>query len=617
MSEWERNPNPATLHALSAAYGWLGRVAAAAQAARRAEAIGAGLTAQEDLLAAATFAGVYAPAERGVPHARRAGSPVRRLGHYAVAALSAYQGRRRAGLAELDALRRELPAVATDAIYLGLRIDYLLGDGHPGAVWRELEALRAIDPRAAAQHAPELAWLGDGERAALLAADLPPDSLRAKTHAAIARWNRGETDAALEDLRAITDRMPASVWRLAPLYLYGDLAARAGRDREAIDALARFQAMYLPRMMWRSWAYPRSLVLVARSHERLGERDRAREALRKLFDAWEGAERDAPLLAEARALRARLDGRPVRPDRGALIRVRRPPPPPPRRRRASAAAPPAASRSPRPPRRRRRRARGRSRSSSPGSTGAAASAPTRAPARPRPARRAAPPRASVSERTSRCAFEPPNRTATFRDREELVDAARVVAARERGEPARHRQAHLADHPPVRPGVAGVRLERREHRPRVVVAPGAEEREERVHVVERVVRVGRVRAPGRRRARSNRPPTSWPSRWRRHRSAEASIISSDDLAVARPDPAVVERERRAGVAARRGGRARGARGCGTRSRCPAPTRGSSPRARRSPRRGAPASPSRARPRAPPTRPAAASSTARRPTSSARA
>jgi hypothetical protein len=59
-------------------------------------------------------------------------------------------------------------------------------------------------------------------------------------------------------------------------------------------------------MMWRSWAHPRSLLVLARACERAGDaacaRDAADRLLRELFTADPGL----PLVVEARALRARL-----------------------------------------------------------------------------------------------------------------------------------------------------------------------------------------------------------------------------------------------------------------------------------------------------------------------
>ncbi|HEY6004056.1 MAG TPA: protein kinase family protein, partial [Anaeromyxobacter sp.] len=302
MRRWAEAPSPVTLHALAIGHGWLGDAAASEAAAQRGLGLGAGLVAQQDLLGAIVFQGRYAEAEAPARAFAEPGSPVRRIGFYALAGLEAYRGRRRAGLAHLDALARAVPEVARDANYHGVRADYLLGDGDPAPVRAESEALLDIDPRAAAELAPALAWLGDREGAERLAPHLPRGSILARAHEALAAWNAGARERALGLLRSACAESPMSVWRLAPLYLLADLAARAGLDAEAIDAIERCERLYVPRMMWRSWTHPRGLVLLARLRSRMGDAAGAREALLRFFAEWSEADAADPLLAEARAL---------------------------------------------------------------------------------------------------------------------------------------------------------------------------------------------------------------------------------------------------------------------------------------------------------------------------
>jgi tetratricopeptide (TPR) repeat protein len=308
VERWERAPTPWTLHGISVAQGWLGDPAAAADAASRAIALGSGLVAQEDLLAAMFFTERYAAAAVGIRALAQPGSDVQRIGYYALAAAEAYQGRHAAGIAHLDALRRQVPDVERDAFYHAIRADYVAGGGSAEAVWREVEPLRAIDPAAAAEHAVTLAYLGDLRRAEELARGLRPGSVLAETYDAVAAWRR-QDPGALEALRRASTRSPVSVWRMAPLFLYGEAAARSGDDVAAVAALERVQTLYVPRMMWRSWAHPRSLVLLAGAHARLGEKAKARAVLDRFFRAWKDADPADPLLAEARAVRARLGGR--------------------------------------------------------------------------------------------------------------------------------------------------------------------------------------------------------------------------------------------------------------------------------------------------------------------
>ncbi len=144
------------------------------------------------------------------------------------------------------------------------------------------------------------------EEAAALAAGLPEGSVIRATCAALAAWHAGRCGEALDGLRAACRRTPVLTWRVAPLHLLGEACAAEGLHEEAASALARVERCYVWRQMWRSWAWPRGQLLQARALLALGERERAAAALGRLLEAWAGAEPDAPLLAEARALQAAL-----------------------------------------------------------------------------------------------------------------------------------------------------------------------------------------------------------------------------------------------------------------------------------------------------------------------
>jgi tetratricopeptide (TPR) repeat protein len=306
---WGAAGTPGAWHALVLARGWLGDLEGAVEAARHADRAGGGLPAREDLLGALVFAGRYAEAEPEVAGLLDPASPVRRIGYYGLAALDAYRGRPRAGLARLDALARELPEVQRDALYHALRADYLLGLDDLTGVRAEVDATRRLDPALAAEHAVSLAWLGDVRGAEALARELPPALPLARTAAAIARLRGGDRAGGLEALGRAASDMPVVVWRIAPLFAYGEALAREGRDAEAIDVLRRAEALYVPLAMWRSWALPRAEVLVARSLARLGRAREARAGLDRLLAEARGAEPDCAWVVEARALRSRLAAR--------------------------------------------------------------------------------------------------------------------------------------------------------------------------------------------------------------------------------------------------------------------------------------------------------------------
>jgi hypothetical protein len=288
------------------AYGWLGDLAAAEGAASRAVALGGGVSAQEDLLAVWLMAGRYDAVQAGIRGLAQPGSEVRPMGYYVLAAMDAYRGRRRAGLATLDALLAALPALEREGIYWRARVDYLVGERSPQAVRKALAAYEALDPTSAAEHAAEVAWLGDAALAASLAERLRPGSVLRRLHDAVARVRRGEQEAGLAELRSLAEAWPVVAWRVAPTYLYGDLAAEAGRCAEAVEALARFQRTWQPITMWRSWALPRSRLLIAQCEAKLGNAERARSQLQLLRADWKGAEAGTRLREEAEALAGKL-----------------------------------------------------------------------------------------------------------------------------------------------------------------------------------------------------------------------------------------------------------------------------------------------------------------------
>ena len=88
-------------------------------------------------------------------------------------------------------------------------------------------------------------------------------------------------------------------------FLRGEIAATQGRDAEAVEALQRYRGV--PNVgIWQSWMQPRALYLLARSHLRLGQRDRAVPYLHQLARQRQGADHDAPLHGEIGTLAVEL-----------------------------------------------------------------------------------------------------------------------------------------------------------------------------------------------------------------------------------------------------------------------------------------------------------------------
>jgi tetratricopeptide (TPR) repeat protein len=286
----------AVLHALSEAYGWLGDVPGAVQAARREVEAGGGTEAREDVAKALLFAGDFDGAEVELRDqlAAAPGDPYLNLD---LAAVLASQGRRREGFAHL----RRLAVPESDD--QALRVSYRVGDGRDAA---SRAAAAISDPtERGPQLAVLLAFVGDLEGAARFARRLEPGSIHAQEYQGIALWRQHRHDEALAILRAAErlDRTPATI---APAFVAAEIAAAAGRDAETVESIGRFHAIYEPLTIWRSWAYPRSLVLLARCQDRLGRVAESRAALARFLAMWRRADKDAPLLAEARALDARL-----------------------------------------------------------------------------------------------------------------------------------------------------------------------------------------------------------------------------------------------------------------------------------------------------------------------
>jgi hypothetical protein len=135
-----------------------------------------------------------------------------------------------------------------------------------------------------------------------------PDSGRLL--AALVTWRRGGAAAALPELRWAAGHewldLTAVFPPEAPAWLAAECALEVEPPERALAGLRRFQRNYRPLSPWRIWAYPRSLLVEARLLDRLGRRGEAQAALTRFETLWANADRDLPLLSEARALRRRL-----------------------------------------------------------------------------------------------------------------------------------------------------------------------------------------------------------------------------------------------------------------------------------------------------------------------
>jgi len=111
----------------------------------------------------------------------------------------------------------------------------------------------------------------------------------------------------VEAIAALTAIERADPWPEnagSPSYLLAEVAAKTD-PAEAIAAAERFRRQW-PRGLWRSWAYPRSLIISAQSAHRLGDRNAADEYFRRLDELASEADPGSGLRSEVAAVRARL-----------------------------------------------------------------------------------------------------------------------------------------------------------------------------------------------------------------------------------------------------------------------------------------------------------------------
>jgi tetratricopeptide (TPR) repeat protein len=183
--------------------------------------------------------------------------------------------------------------------------ELVAGAGDPAPVGRAAMRILELNRELASNLAVHLAYLGDLRRAAELEGYIPPGSPRLEAYRALVRWRTGDLPGAIEALRLLAARAPVSAAPAIPppLYLLGEALADAGKDEEAIQILRRYRA--IP-MTYPTWFWPRSQWFLARSLERLGDNDGARQVLAPLLRLWEEASENQPHLKEARALGLRL-----------------------------------------------------------------------------------------------------------------------------------------------------------------------------------------------------------------------------------------------------------------------------------------------------------------------
>jgi tetratricopeptide (TPR) repeat protein len=116
-------------------------------------------------------------------------------------------------------------------------------------------------------------------------------------------WRSGKLDEAAAAFRPLAERKDED--RIIALYALGEVELARGRHAEALAAMERFRGTF-GGGYWKTWAWPRSLLVEARALDALGRRADAREKVRSLLEAWKRGDADAPILREAKALAEKL-----------------------------------------------------------------------------------------------------------------------------------------------------------------------------------------------------------------------------------------------------------------------------------------------------------------------
>ncbi len=298
----ERGPSAPAFWALSMAEAMSGHRDEAVKAARRALDIDGSRFSLGHLVEVLLFAEGYDEVETLLRPVATPNAPKMDRAHAApaLACALAYQGRRREALRVLDLFPDDLEEKRGHRDLM--KLEFRLGEGATGTLLADVRAAaRQPPPHSEKFLAIALAALGDVETAEPLAASLAPGPRR--VYDGVVAWRREDRQGALRKLREAATSGDYE-FRGPALWFIVRIASETGADDEVIRAAGELRNTYSGE--WRSWGFPQSLYYAALAHERRGERTEARVKLDLLLSMWKHADADLPLLAEAKALRARL-----------------------------------------------------------------------------------------------------------------------------------------------------------------------------------------------------------------------------------------------------------------------------------------------------------------------
>ncbi|HEY6105871.1 MAG TPA: protein kinase, partial [Anaeromyxobacteraceae bacterium] len=287
----EQAPGPSSYRALALALAQNGKLDEALEKARRAFEVEPNLwtrgTLADILFHRGAFAEVEALVQPLVADGRRNKKERAHAAGLYAAALS-LQGRRREALQALEVMR-EMPHAAPT--YREFRMQHFLGDGALDKARAELEQIAGAaraegrgDDKKWKEMLPALtAAVGDLEGAAALARSLEPGSPAEELYRGMAAWRSRRLDEAAAAVRPLSER--GDERRGFALYLLGQVEGARGRNAEALAAMEKFRGIFSGGY-WKTWGWPRGLLVEVRALDALGRRAEARERLRSLLDAW-------------------------------------------------------------------------------------------------------------------------------------------------------------------------------------------------------------------------------------------------------------------------------------------------------------------------------------------
>jgi tetratricopeptide (TPR) repeat protein len=170
-------------------------------------------------------------------------------------------------------------------------------DGNDAGAARRLREAAGVDG------APVVAYLGDLRGADALARELKAGSVPADLHRAVDAWKRGSPTTAIPILREVIARTDD---RGAARYL-GEILCEGEQPAAGAALLEKWLGGYPSAVNLGMFTFrPRVLMQLAKCQDRLGRRPEARATVQRFLSEWNRADSGLPLLAEAKAMQARL-----------------------------------------------------------------------------------------------------------------------------------------------------------------------------------------------------------------------------------------------------------------------------------------------------------------------